>query len=160
MFEHPPKSIILSLFSRNKHESKAPSPKNYPFGVELVQLLKENNIFTIQVAVKEESDLDCNTRYDNLSFKELLTLLTKTPKFISVDNFFPHFAHFYGKNGIVLFGQSNPSYFGYKDNVNLFKDSGFFRKNRSQYQFWETVPYIKNAFVEPSVVLESVNKYI
>lgn len=154
------KKIILSLLSRYTHLKKRPSPKNYPYILQLVRLLKQNGFETIQVGTDKEIDYDCTERYDNLKMSELLALLEQSCTFISVDNFFHHFAYYYNRRGVVLWGQSNPNLFGYKEHINLFTDKKYFRKDKDQYGFWEEAPYISESFVEPEDVLISLSQLL
>lgn len=77
--------------------------------------------------------------------------------FISVDNFFHHFAHWYSFTGVVLFSQSDPEIFGYRDNINLLKDRKYLRKD--QFQIWEASEYNPVAYVEPNEVIKAINSF-
>lgn len=148
------KKIGFSLFSKKTHETHRDSPKTYPpdYSKELIELFKKNNIQTIQIGIKEEPSIGADIRYDKLSIPELLKLYKELDCIICCDNFTHHFCHFYGIKCIVIFSQSNPSIFGYKDNFNLLKDPKYLRPNRQQFEFWESAKTINEAFVEPQVV--------
>ncbi len=149
-------SIILSLFSRVTHETKSPSPKNYPYYLELVNLLKQQNIQTIQIGVKDETNINADLRFDNLPIPKLIELSSKVSLNISIDNFYSHFCHFYKRKCIVLYSLSNPSIWGYPENINLLKDKKYLRPIKQQYEFWENIKPIKESFVEPQEVLKVV----
>lgn len=151
-------TVLLSLFSRKTHLTGKNSPKNYPFYLELVELLKKNNYHTVQLSLKEEPDINADIRYNNLSFPELKDLLFSSFYSICVDNFWQHFANFYDKRCIVLWSQSMPVLFGYKNNINLYNDKKLFRPRKRQFHFWEEVEYDVRNFVKPERVLEEVNK--
>ena len=163
-FNFPPnqKIILLSLFSKLTHATKKISPKSYPLdeAINLVKLLKEKGIFTIQIGISEESDIESDIRYNNLSFMELKELFFKIDSFVCVDNFYQHFAHYYdpNKKGIVIFSQSDPKLFGHNSNINLIKDKKYLRPGKEQYQYWENAFFLQNSFVEPNIILENVIK--
>ena len=158
------KIVLLSLFSKLTHATKKISPKSYPldYSLKLVKLLKEKGIFTIQIGISEESDIEADIRYNNLSFPELKELFFKIDSFICCDNFYSHFAHYYdpNKKGIVIFSQSDPKLFGYDSNVNLLQDKKYLRSGKEQYQYWENCDYIEDAFVKPEIILNNMCKLL
>lgn len=128
--------IILSPYSASVRQDvrtyKNWPDKNWDF---LVQLIKRGfpDLKIIQVGVKGEREIQgVDVMIPNMPFEAMTRLITDCDFFISVDNFFPHFANLYDKYGIVLFGPSNPKHFGYENNRNLFKSKKKFR----QYQFF------------------------
>ena len=147
------KKIIISAWSR-----KAPNgqkcAKNYPFWPELIQLLKQEGFRVISVGVSGEEKLPTDEHLENLSFDKLVSLLKECDTWISVDNFFHHFASFYNKKGIALFSKSDPEIFGDKLNINLLKDKSFLRK--TQFNFWNDEKLEEKSFVSPEIVLKSV----
>lgn len=152
------KKILLSLFSRPTHINNNPSPKSYPldYAIELVGLLKMEGFFTIQIGVESEPEINCNQRLNSPSIPNLINLIKDSYLFVCCDNFLHHAAHFYKKRGIVIFSQSNPQIFGYKDNINLVKNSNYLRKDKKQFEYWEQTPYIKDAFVAPVDIIEAI----
>jgi ADP-heptose:LPS heptosyltransferase len=147
------KKIVISPFSKQMRNGLA-HPKNYPYWKELISILKEKGYSIIQIGTSSEEILTEDVRF-NLSFKELRDLLYSADLFISVDNFLPHFANHYGCNkGIVIFSQSDPNIFGYKQNINILKDRKYLREN--QFWFWEQCDFIKDAFVSPEIVANKV----
>ena len=163
MFDLPQdkKIVLFSLFSKLTHATKKPSPKSYPLNeaVKLIKLLKEKEIFTVQIGISEEPDIEANIRYNNLSFIELKELLNKIDVWCACDNFWSHFAHYYdpNKKGIVIFSQSDPKLFGYFSNINLLKDKKYLRPGKEQYQYWEQTSYIFEAFINPEVIIENLS---
>lgn len=155
------KIVLFSLFSKLTHNTKKTSPKSYPLdeGIKLVKLLKEKEIFTVQIGISEEPDIEADIRYNNLPFIELKELFFKIDSFIGADNFFHHFAHYYdpNKKGIVIFSQSDPKLFGYFSNINLLKSEKYLRPGKEQYQYWEDVFYLSEAFVSPEVILDNMS---
>jgi len=93
------------------------------------------------------------------SNEELISLIKWCDIWISVDSFIPHFVSFYKlKKGIVLFGKSDPSIFGYETNINVLKDDKNLRKE--QFLWWEDEVYDPNVFVSPETLLKIVKKAI
>lgn len=143
--------IIISPYSQKLRGKLTENPKNYPWWPELIQLLQGNEL--IQVGVGDEPRLIGCAHEFNLSYPKLKELLLSCDLFFSVDNFFPHFAHHYGKHGVVLWGPSNPEIFGYSQNLNLYKDKSYFRPD--QFGLWESCERIEEAFVSPTKVFEA-----
>lgn len=146
--------IIISPFSQKLRNGKE-NPKNYPFEYwsDVVDVLQKDHEI-IQVGVKGEPQL-VPEFYTNLKMKALKEILDGADTFISVDNFFPHFAHHYGKRGIVIFSRSNPEIYGYPENINLLKSREHLRPD--QFGLWESVLYIKDAFIDPKEVVQHIN---
>ncbi len=155
------KQVIISPFSRPTHLTNKPSPKDFPkdYWKVIIDDLRAKGVKTIQIGVEGEDDLGCNNFIKGAAPSELLVLLKNSDLFLAIDNFLPHFAYFYKfYHGIVLFGQSNPQLFGYNEYTNLFVDKKYFRVGREQYRYYEDCKYIKEAFVEPNVVLNEIYK--
>lgn len=153
-------SIILSLFARVTPEGK-PCAKNYPFAEELVRELNKK-YHTIQIGVKGEPILNAaETKFD-LSLPELIELSRAARTFVAVDNFYPHFMNHYfpEKRGLVLFSQSDPKIFGYKQNVNLLKDRRFLRVGEEQFSFWTGTICRANAHVSYKKVAEELERIL
>lgn len=148
--------IIISPFSQKLRNDKE-NPKNYPYWEQLVTLIKQSEeVHITQVGRTGEQIINGvdEVKFD-LPLRKLRDLLEEMDIFFSVDNFFPHFAHFYGKQGVVLFGRSDPRIFGYKENVNLFEHPKYLRPD--QFGLWESCERIEEAFMKPERVLETLN---
>lgn len=148
--------IIIHPWARKLRSGKE-NPKNYPYWKELVSILESEGHEIIQIGEIGEEQLVSDFR-QNLKLKELKDLLLKCDTWIAVDSFFQHLAWRMNKKGIVLFGQSNPRIFGHSENINLYVDKRFFKKN--QFNTWEETEYIKDAFVETSKVSEKITSFI
>lgn len=150
--------IIISPFSKQLRNLKKPNPKDYPWWQELINLILEKypEQTIIQIGVDGEDKFNNTTTMFNKSLDQLKQLLDVCDYFISVDNFFHHFASYHGKRGIVLFGQSDPLIFGDKNNINVLKDRKYLRSN--QFDFWENTIYNPDAFVKPQKVLEKISR--
>ena len=147
--------IIISPYSRQLRGSDKPNPKNYPYWEELVQMLKDKNIWIIQIGTVGEKLIPGVNKYlFNKSLKELKELASGCDTWVGVDNFFQHFCSLIKKPGIVLFGQSDPLIFGHSENKNLLKDRKYLRPD--QFNTWECATYVKEAFVEPRKVLDEI----
>jgi ADP-heptose:LPS heptosyltransferase len=141
--------IVISPYSK-KMPSGQSCAKDYPFWEQLIKLLPGP---IVQIGLKGEVPLVEDFR--TYSFPELKEFIKEMTFFISVDNFFPHFCHHYGRHGIVLFGTSDPNLFGYPDNVNLLKDRSYLRPD--QFLWWYDEKQNPNAFVSPEKVAEIAN---
>jgi hypothetical protein len=157
--------IIICPYSqklpKEKITDKNPSgenPKNYPYWEEFIQLLKQQlpDIEVIQTGVTSEPILKgVDTIKHNLSQKDLLEVVKQCDAWFSVDNLFNHFCTYYKiPNGFVLFGQSDPNIYGYKQNTNLIKHRKYLRPD--QFGYWWERPYIKEAFVSAEELLKVV----
>jgi len=147
------KIIISPYTSRLKNGMR--NAKQYPFWKELVSLLKERNIYTLQVGVNGEERIGSNDYKMNLSLYELKEILFEYDTFISVDNFFHHFAHYYKKTGIVIWSKSDPILFGYSDNMNILKDRKYLRPD--QFGVWSMCKYEKEAFYSAKEIFNLIN---
>lgn len=147
------KNIIISPWSKRTPNGEH-CAKNYPFWNEVVSILHGLHFTTIQIGVKDEQLIGCTDVKFNLNHRELLQLLKDNKNWISVDNFFQHFAHYYGFKGTVIFSKSDPNIFGYKENNNLLKNRTFLRKD--QFLFWNNEKVDNNSFVSPNEVVNSV----
>lgn len=144
--------ILLSPYSKPLRNG-AKNAKDYPYWKQVISMLSKP---VVQIGVPGEEQLVPDFR--TLPFPALKDLVLKMDFFISGDNFFPHFCHYYGKKGIVVFSKSDPNIFGYPENVNLLKDRSFLRPD--QFGIWEQCPYDLNAFISPEKVAESINAII
>lgn len=165
------KTIVIAPFARFCMQGEPrPNPKDYPYWKEVVvQLNKEYK--TVQVGLPEEEDIGCEERWNNMTFPELLHLLTTAGKWVSVDNMVQHFAWYHGIKGIVIFSQSDPNIFGHDTNINLLKDRKYLRQNRfqqgedgnwvnPQFDFWSSGGFNAEAFIAPDVLIDEINKYM
>lgn len=150
-------NIIISPWSRNAPNGQE-CAKNYPFWPQVTELLRRKNITTIQIGVGNEKGIGADSSAFDLPLKDLVDLLKSCETWISVDNFFHHFAHFYRKPGVVIFGKSDPAIFGYKENKNLLKDEKYLRNN--QYLWWNDEKLDENSFVSPEIVVNNVMELI
>lgn len=115
--------------------------KSYPYWDELILLLKNHEI-------KEIKGI--------LTTPQLLDIVKWSDVVITIDSFLPHFIKYHkiDKKVVVLWGISDPELFGYKDNINLLKDKKYLRPN--QYAKWDDVPNIKESWVSPDKILQSL----
>jgi len=147
------KTILISPWSRNAPNGQK-CAKNYPFWPEVIALLKEKGFKTICVSVDGEDAIPADITLNNLPILQLKKCLNECDAWISVDNFFHHFASYYNKKGVAIFSKSDPLIFGSPENINLLKSRSFLRKN--QFNFWDNEPLDKNSFVSPQTVVDSV----
>ena len=142
--------IIISPYSKALKSGKT-NPKNYPYWKELIRLIDEP---IVQVGIEGEEQLVPDFR-KNLSLKELETLVNECRTWISCDSFFQHFAWDKKKYGIVLWSVSDPLIFGHHENINLLKNRNNLVEN--QFLWWEDTEHDANKFVNPEIVIESLN---
>lgn len=147
------KTIIISPFSRNLRSGKT-NPKNFPYWEEVVKNLRLKGYRIIQIGSTGEPSIGADEVKYGLKLKELKKLLDESDGFASVDNFFNHFATFYGKRGVVVFGRSDPKIFGYEQNINLLKHRACLRKN--QFDLWENDEFRADVFVSADEVVEAI----
>ncbi len=152
--------IIISPYSRELN-NKVPNPKNYPHWNEFIKLVKERfpDISTVQIGTNKEQRLELTDRFiADADVKSLIPLINESLCWLSVDNFFQHFC-FYNKlkNGIVLWGQSDPALFGYATNVNLLKSPHYLRPN--QGATWEEAVLEKDAFISAKLLFSIFERY-
>jgi ADP-heptose:LPS heptosyltransferase len=146
--------IIISPYSR-KMRNGTKNPKDYPNWDKLVVLLKASGYYVTQVGAPGEARIDGVDEFVvGLPLRELRILLEECDTFISVDNFFQHFAWYFNKPGVVIFGQSDPLIFGHDRHTNILKDRSFLRPK--QFDIWEASSFNGDAFVEPQVIFEHI----
>jgi ADP-heptose:LPS heptosyltransferase len=152
------KKVIISPCSRKLRNGKR-NPKDYPYWFELVLLLKNKNIYVIQIGTVGENKIEGVDEFIiGKPLKELEKLIKECNVWISVDNFFQHFAWLNNKQGIVLFGQSDPEIFGHKENINLLKSREYLRNN--PFDIWENAEYKEEVFVDTNEILLAINKIL
>lgn len=121
----------------------------------VISLLLADNHEVIQVGITGEKIL--HDYIFDAPLDKLKDLLYSSDTFISVDNFFPHFAHYYNFRGVVIFSRSAPQIYGYPENLNLLKDLKYLRHD--QFGLWESCDPIPESFVEPELVIKAVNTF-
>jgi hypothetical protein len=147
-------SIIISPFSRKLRNGEK-NPKVYPFWKELILLLKNEGFYIMQTGIGDEEKFENIDEYlFDLKINDLKKEIQKCFLWISTDSFMNHFGTYCGKRGIVLWGQSNPDFFGYEENINLLKDKKYLRNN--QFYIWEGVNCNDDAFVSPEEVIDVI----
>jgi len=147
------KVVVVCPFSRNLPTGEE-NPKNFPYWEELVQQMKDSGCYVIQIGVAGEKLIGADEIVFNASNERLLEVLNNCDTFISIDSFFPHFAHYHGKHGIVIFSQSDPKLFGYEENLNILKSRDYLRKE--QFWLWTQAKFNKDAFISSKSVLDKV----
>lgn len=148
------KTILISPYSRRLRNGKN-NPKNFPYWADLVKRLKAEGYSVVQVGVAGEPQIDgVDAVKIGLPLKRLAELIKECYAWISVDNFFQHFAYIEGKKGIVIFSQSDPDIFGHSVNKNLLKDRKYLRDR--QFDIWESCEYKEEAFVTPIDVVNQI----
>lgn len=143
--------IIIAPFAKKLINGKR-NPKDYPFWKEVISGIKEP---IVQVGVEGEEQLVDEFR-KGLSILDLRGLIQECKTWISCDSFFQHLGWDEGKQGIVLWGPSDPLIFGHKENINLLKDRKHLAEN--QFLWWEFTEHKNERFVGPDEVLKHLYK--
>ena len=147
--------IVLSPYSRKLNGIKN-NPKNYPWWE---RVISEINCSVVQIGRASETRLKGTCEFlEDLSFKDIENLITKSNLWVSVDNFLPHLANCINSSGVVIWGQSDPSIFGYSHNKNLLKSRGCLRQD--QFAKWTGVEYKEDVFVSPTEVVKVIREVI
>ena len=167
--------VLIFPWAKNLPEGKE-NPKNLPIDSikEVVSLLRSVDIYVIQVSLPGERFVDADEIVFSPTPERLKEMLFACDAYISIDSFFPHFAHFHEKEaecmayksekgiktgkGIVVFGKSDPEIFGYKENTNLLKSRDYLRKE--QFWLWTQTSYDENVFVSPNEIFLATIKKI
>jgi ADP-heptose:LPS heptosyltransferase len=141
--------IIISPYAKFMRNGEK-HPKNYPYWEEVLSRINEH---VIQVGVNGEHQLVDDFR-KNLPLYELALLVKDCKTWVSVDSFFLQFCWDIGKQGVAVFGQSDPNIFGHPENINLLKDRKYLRDK--QFWIWEQAEYNEDAFVSPDIVVNAL----
>lgn len=152
--------MIISPYSKKLRNGKK-NPKNYPNWQRVIDLLRQKGIHVIQVGRSGEGEDAFNVdelKFD-LSYEELEQLVKDCDTWACVDNFFHHMCSFIpNKKGVVVWGKSNPSLFGYAHNTNLLKDKKYLRAN--QFDIWEHEDYSSKCWSNAEIVVQAIMKII
>lgn len=164
MNNNTPIKILLAPFSKPipNGDKLIPSPKDYPHWENLVSELKRTGRYEFgQISVTGQPELKLVSRYhQNLTYRQMVELVQEYDTFISVDTFLPHIAHLLGKVGVVLWGMGNPKYFGYEDNLNIYKDEKYFREDKLTWMVWAYTQANENAWDKPCTVANKIKSRI
>jgi len=157
--------LLISPYSsriKNDNDPTAKNAKNFPFWDRLIILLTDNGHIVNQIGVKDETRFKrVSEFYQDKSIPELIEITNSHDLWISVDNFFPHFAHYYTlKSGVVIWGKSDPQLFGYPDNINILKDKKFLRPGNIQFLWWHYEPFVADAFQTPQRIYDIIQKHL
>jgi ADP-heptose:LPS heptosyltransferase len=145
--------ILISPYSKRLRNGNL-NPKNYPYWPELISMIREKfpEQTLVQIGVEGEEKLDCHSFTKHLSLEGLADWLGRCDTWIGVDNFFPHYASYIGKRGIVIFGMSDPRVFGCPENINVLRDTKYLRKH--MFDFWENEKEEPRAFAKPDKIMK------
>lgn len=149
--------ILIAPYAARLWSGK-PSPKDYPYFPKLVELLNKDGYEVIQIGAKGEDRISGVSQFiTNWPLRKICDLVNESATWVSVDSFLPHLCYCYRlKNGIVLFGQSDPRIWAHSQNINLLRGRDYLRQY--QYQSWEAASERHDAFVYAENVIQSVYK--
>lgn|SRR5574343_140185 len=147
---------ILVFPSTNRFDNQI-NAKEYPYFSQLIKLLEKKGHTVIQIGSRTDQPITPMFIH-NTNWKVLETLIKNCDFWISIDTFIQHFVKTQNlnKRGIVLWGPSNPKHFGYSDNLNIVKDSKFFRQE--QYKWWKDFPPDTKYWFSPNELLNIIQK--
>jgi len=138
-----------------KMRNGMPNAKNFPYWPQLITLLDAD---VIQIGVEGEEELPLVQDFrQGLKLKEVRALLEQCDYWVSVDSFLPHLAHHIPKAGVVIYGVSDPTIFGYPENLNVLKDRKFLRA--SQFSIWEEQSYSPEPFLGPKEIAKAIEQW-
>jgi ADP-heptose:LPS heptosyltransferase len=134
-----------------------PNAKSYPadWWNAVVQNFGDENF--IQIGLQGEDRLVSDHR-TNLKMIEISKLIDECNIWIGCDSFLQHLARHHSKPGIVVWSKSDPTIFGYPENVNLLADRKYLRKN--QFDMWEAETFTPEAFVPPYDVISAIRSMV
>ena len=88
---------------------------------ELIRIMPEYTF--IQVGLEDEEPLDnCVNFLGKTTVREVAALVKHAGLFVGVESFVAHTTNAFDVPGVVLFGDSSPSIWGHKNNINLYKN--------------------------------------
>ena len=149
--------ILIAPYSKVMRNGEE-NPKNYPYWTDVVKSLIDKDNIVIQLQFNNEKPIDgIKSLVAYSSLKVVETLVDDCDTFISIDNFLPHLAHYRKKYGVVIWGKSDPTLFGYPEHTNLLKDRKYLRAH--QFETWEAETFDPKVFVEPQIVVGAVENY-
>ncbi len=153
------KTVLISPYAQLLRNGKE-NPKNFPHWIELVSLLNNSGLKLIQIGANKDNSIPGIMDFrQELKLSQIRKILEECDTWISVDSFLQHMNHNYNrKQGVVIFSQSNPDIFGYKENINLLKHKKYLREK--QFWLWEQCEYNKDAFVTAEAVHAAVLKVL
>lgn len=146
------KKIVITPWAAKMPDRE--NAKNFPHWPEVVSMLRSLGAHTIQVGLAGEKFIGCDEMVLNPTQDHLNQLLAECDTFVSVDSFFPHFAAYHNKKGVVIFSKSDPKIFGHSIHLNLLKSREYLRPD--QFRWWRDVDLDKAAFVAPNEVVAGV----
>lgn len=148
-------SKTILVFPSTQRLDNNVNPKEYPYFKELIDILISEGNMVIQIG-KDKREKICPTFIEDLSFNDLKLILNRCDYWISVDTFIQHLVKTenINKRGVVLWGPSDPKYFGYEENLNIFKDSKNFRER--QYMWWRGISPDYKIWLNPKEVLNII----
>jgi len=91
----------------------------------LVSEIKSLGYKVYQVGGQDDEKVEgCDRYFLGIDYRLTIAMLEKSRGFVSVDTFLGHAGHAIGKKGVVIFGPSEPKFFGHNSNINIFHREG------------------------------------
>lgn len=152
--------ILISPYAAKLRDG-SPSPKNFPFWLQLVAFLKHRRYQTTQLGVSGEPRIDGVDYFvTDKSFAEIARMASNAELILSVDSFAPHLCHAEKIKTpvITIFGMSDPQIFSYPEHVALLRDRKYLRE--FQFRPWDEIQPNIEAFVTAQEVIWKVDEVI
>lgn len=127
-----------------------PNPKTFDRWPALVPLLPQP---IVQIGSASEDRYVDDFRAD-LPLSEIRQLVVACDFWVSVDSFLPHLAHHIPKPGVVIWSKSDPTHFGYPENLNLLKSRSYLRPR--QFRIWDEESFDPGAFMDPAAIATAI----
>lgn len=140
-------------FNPNSFYQSHDSSRNYPYYLaqQVINQLKSEypNVTIINCTLPNEPDYDNTVKFTE-HWAIIHELLKNAEGFIGVDSCMNHFSPSAEKAGVVIWGSTRWTQFGYKQNANL---QFHMKSDWDESKFNAQDP--RNVFVEPSVVIDA-----
>jgi ADP-heptose:LPS heptosyltransferase len=148
-------NILIAPWAR-RHNKDKHNPKDYPYWEEVVKQLTGLGHFCLQISCTGEPIISPNILL-NQPLDTISMLVKSYDLWISIDSFLQHLAHKLGKRGIVIWGPSNPTMFGYKENINILPIK---QMNYPQFYRWDMVEPDPSIFALPEEVVKVTQAWL
>lgn len=149
------KMVIISPYSQRLRNGNR-NPKNFPYWTQVALALRGQGVRVEQIGQIGEDPIGADAFHINLGLRKIEEMVHQADSWAAVDNFFPHLCNVVGKPGVVVWGKSDPTIFGYPQNTNLLKSRTCLRP--AQFDIWDSEPFDEKVFVSAEEVTAAILK--